>query len=104
MGFYFRRSVKLFPGLRLNLSAHGVGISADVKGFHSGITAHGRMYTSASLPGSGIGFRRYSPRRIYSPHAITPPSRSHAIGFWAGWWFLPFAILIAIVAYFRISR
>src|SRR5436190_12244342 len=33
MGWSFRKSVKILPGVRLNLSKRGVGVSAGVRGF-----------------------------------------------------------------------
>jgi len=32
MGFRFRKSFKIFPGLKLNVSKSGLGLSAGVKG------------------------------------------------------------------------
>jgi hypothetical protein len=59
MGFRFQRRIRIFRGLTLNLSKSGVGISAGVRGFHTGIDAKGRRYTSAGLPGTGISWRKY---------------------------------------------
>lgn len=53
MGFRFRKSVKLFPGVRLNLSKRGIGASVGVKGLHVSNGPSGpRM--SASIPGTGL--------------------------------------------------
>jgi hypothetical protein len=46
MGFYHRKSVNLGP-FRVNLSKSGVGT-----------TARGKKYTSFSIPGTGIGYRK----------------------------------------------
>jgi hypothetical protein len=61
-GLRFQRRVKLFPGVHLNLSLSGVGVSAGGKGFHVGVTAKGQKYVSAGLPGSGLGVRQYAPK------------------------------------------
>ena len=56
MAFYYRKSIGLGP-FRVNLSSRGVGLSAGVKGFRTGISGSGRRYTSFSVPGTGMGYR-----------------------------------------------
>jgi hypothetical protein len=60
-GLRFQRRVKLFPGVHLNLSLSGVGVSAGRRGFHVGMTAKGQKYVSAGLPGTGLSVRQYGP-------------------------------------------
>lgn len=57
MGFRFQRSIKLFPGLKINLSKSGIGWSAGVRGAHTGVDAKGRRYTSVGIPGTGLSWR-----------------------------------------------
>ena len=57
MGFTYRKSVNLGP-FRVNLSKSGVGYSVGAGGFRSGVSARGKKYTSFSLPGTGIGYRK----------------------------------------------
>jgi hypothetical protein len=59
MGLRFRRSIKILPGVRLNLSKSGLGISAGPRGLHVGIDARGRKYASAGIPGTGLSSRQY---------------------------------------------
>ncbi len=55
MGFRFRRTIKVLPGVRLNLSRSGISTSVGVRGAH--ITAgHGRIRETAGIPGSGISY------------------------------------------------
>lgn len=78
MAFRFRRSVKLAPGIRLNLGKRGVGISAGVRGLHVGVRADGKKYVSAGIPGTGISathFAGHQPRKA----AILPGAISSAI-------------------------
>jgi hypothetical protein len=56
MGWSFRRSIKILPGLRLNLSKRGVGISAGVRGAHASTGPRGTWFNT-SLPGSGLSYR-----------------------------------------------
>ena len=59
MGLCSQRRIKLMPGLHLNLSQSGIGISAGVRGAHVGVTARGQRYTSVGLPGIGLSWREY---------------------------------------------
>ena len=57
MGFYYRKSVNLGP-FRVNLSKSGLGYSVGGRRFRVGTTARGRKYTSFSIPGTGVGYRK----------------------------------------------
>jgi len=60
MGLRFQRRVKLLPGVHLNLSLSGVGVSVGGRGgTHIGVTARGQRYTSTGLPGSGLSWCEY---------------------------------------------
>ncbi|MHC6050771.1 DUF4236 domain-containing protein [Ralstonia solanacearum] len=52
MGWSFRRSVKIAPGIRLNFSKSGISTSIGVKG----LTYNTRGRVTASIPGTGIRF------------------------------------------------
>ena len=54
MGFRFRRSFGILPGVRINLSKHGVGISAGVPGARVSLSPTGRVTGTASIPGTGL--------------------------------------------------
>jgi Protein of unknown function (DUF4236) len=62
MGFRFQRRIKVLPGVHINLSKSGVGLSVGGRGAHIGIDSHGRRYTSVGLPGTGISWRGYQPK------------------------------------------
>ncbi len=53
MGMRFRRSVKLAPGVKLNLTKTGVGMTFGLKGAHYSVHSSGRRTTSYGLPGTG---------------------------------------------------
>jgi hypothetical protein len=55
MGFYYRKSIGLGP-FRVNLGSRGVGLSAGVKGFRTGVSSAGRRYTTFSVPGTGLRY------------------------------------------------
>jgi hypothetical protein len=56
--FQFRKRLKLAPGLSLNVSKKGLGLSAGPKGLKTSISAQGRITGSAGIPGSGISYRK----------------------------------------------
>lgn len=59
MGFTFRKSFKIAPGVRLNMSKSGLGMSAGVRGARVGFNSRG-SYTSVGIPGTGIYSTSYS--------------------------------------------
>jgi len=54
MGFRFGRSIKIMPGVRLNVSSRGLGVSAGVPGARIGIGPGGRVTRTLSIPGTGL--------------------------------------------------
>ncbi len=58
MGFYYRKSVNLGP-FRVNIGKSGLGYSVGGRGFRVGTSSRGRKYTSFSIPGTGVGYRKY---------------------------------------------
>jgi hypothetical protein len=60
MGWYYRKSKSVGP-FRVNLSKSGVGFSVGGRGFRSGVNARGRRYTTASVPGTGLRYRKNHP-------------------------------------------
>ena len=63
MGFRFRKSVKIAPGVRLNIGKKSVGISAGVKGARVSVNSSGRKTTTVGIPGTGL-LRRCIIRRF----------------------------------------
>lgn len=51
MGFFFRKRVKILPGLYMNLSKGGVGFSAGVKGCRVSVNPKGETYLNAGSNG-----------------------------------------------------
>lgn len=56
MGLRFRKSVKIAPGVRLNIGKKSVGISAGVKGYRKSINSSGRATTSIGTPVAGVSY------------------------------------------------
>lgn len=53
MGIRFRKSMNLAPGVRLNLSKSGLGVSVGRRGARFGVGPRG-PYTSFGIPGTGF--------------------------------------------------
>lgn len=58
MGFQFRKSKKIAPGIRLNFTKNGIGISGGIRGARISRSATGRRTASLGIPGSGISYRK----------------------------------------------
>lgn len=57
MGFKFRKSIKVAPGVKVNLSNKGVGVSAGVKGVRVSTGPSGSRITT-SIPGTGLSYEQ----------------------------------------------
>ena len=55
MGFRFRRSFRLLPGIRVNLGKRGASLSVGVRGAHVTVGPTGTR-TTVGLPGSGLSY------------------------------------------------
>jgi uncharacterized protein DUF4236 len=74
MGFRFRRSVKLIPGLRLNLSKSGVSLTAGVPGAHLNFSPRGAR-TTFGVPGSGFSWsQNLNPGQQTTSRCVPPES------------------------------
>lgn len=75
MGFRFRRSIKLFPGLRLNFGKRGISASIGVRGAHVTYGPTGTR-TTVGLPGSGLSYTHLEKPHHEAPilTAAEPPS------------------------------
>ena len=56
MGLRFRKSVKIAPGVRLNLNKNSTSVSFGGKGAHYTVSSTGRKTASVGIPGTGISY------------------------------------------------
>jgi len=75
MGFRFRKSIKLFPGIRINLSKSGVSTSVGVPGATVNFSDKGTR-TTVGLPGTGMSYSE----RISGNKAGPQPGEPEAQG------------------------
>ncbi|MFL5964505.1 MAG: DUF4236 domain-containing protein [Gaiellaceae bacterium] len=98
--FRFRRTVKIAPGLRLNINKKSVGLSAGTGGVRYSINSSGRRTTSVGLPGTGLSYQHRSGGRrraqtglLLADEATVIPSPTRVLASAVGWLtFLVFAL------------
>lgn len=56
MGWRFRRSVTLMPGVRVNFGLRGPSVSVGGKGFRTTFGSNGRVTRSIGIPGTGLSY------------------------------------------------
>jgi hypothetical protein len=74
MGFRFRRSVKILPGIRLNFGKRGISTSIGVRGAHVTFGKSGTR-TTVGLPGSGLSYTHLEKR--HAVQRVEPPMLQH---------------------------
>lgn len=76
MGFRFRRSIKIAPGIRLNLNSKSTSLRIGPKGLGYTFSSNGKKRVTASIPSTGISYSEVvSPaRRQPSIPVQSPPS------------------------------
>ncbi|WP_028324482.1 DUF4236 domain-containing protein [Desulfatirhabdium butyrativorans] len=70
MGFRFRKSIRIAPGIRINLAKKGASLSVGTRGATVNFSSRGTR-TTVGLPGTGIS---------YSESERWPNGRSAASG------------------------
>jgi hypothetical protein len=74
MGLRFQRRIRLFPGVRLNLSKSGISTSIGARGAWFTFGPRGTR-TTVGLPGTGVSYTTQSPaHRHEQPPAPAPTS------------------------------
>lgn len=63
MGFKVRKSIKIAPGVRLNVSSKNLGLSAGVRGARVSVNTNGRVTRTVGIPGTGISHTSTSSSR-----------------------------------------
>jgi hypothetical protein len=92
MGFRFRRSIKIAPGLRVNLSKAGPSVSFGGRGLTTNVSVRGTRHT-VSIPGTGVS---YSTKREHSEGTYRRPLGT---GRRIGVIFLGCVVLFALLAF-----
>ena len=77
MGFRFRKSVKVAPGVRLNLGKKSAGISVGVKGAGVSINSKTGITSHVSIPGTGLSYAETSHKKSLPSDEITSKKSSN---------------------------
>jgi hypothetical protein len=75
----FRKRVKLFGPVHLNVSLHHVGLGVSVPGASFSINSAGRRQVSVGVPGSGMRVQQV----WNAPRNVTPIGTSRSVRFHA---------------------
>ena len=93
MGLRFRKSIKIFPGIRINLSKSGISTSVGVPGATVNIKSN-KTTATAGLPGTGVSYRSSS--QIPEPPGQDRRISGGAVLFWG---LVAFAVVMALLAH-----
>ena len=69
MTAYFRKSFKVAPGVHINLSKRGTGVSFGGRGAHVSFSPTGRVTKTLNIPGTGIYYRDVDTLHAKAAHA-----------------------------------
>ncbi len=72
----FRRSLKIAPGVRLNVTKTGFGVTAGPRGAHYSVNSSGMRTRSVGLPGTGLYYQDRSKGGRTKPPAGRPAGAS----------------------------
>ena len=78
----FRRSIRVVPGVKINLNKKSAGVTIGRRGMHYTVNTKGQQTTSVGLPGTGLSVQHTSkPKRSRtSPALTTANSRLAGLG------------------------
>ena len=97
MGFRFRRSMKLIPGVRLNFGKRGVSVSMGPRGAKLTVGPTGTRAT-VGLPGTGLSYtERIGGEHVVDHEAVAVPTQVSSVSL--GW---IVAAILAVVILFLI--
>ena len=95
MGFFrFRRSIRLMPGIRINLGKRSASVSIGVQGAHVTLGGPQGTRTTVGLPGTGLSYTETTGHPQVAPAPGAAPGRSGA-----AWWWLALLLAIAAIAW-----
>lgn len=69
MGFRFRKSFKIAPGVRVNIGKKSMGVSVGVRGLRYSVNTKGRRTASAGIPGTGLYYTTTSSSKRYKTNS-----------------------------------
>lgn len=78
MGLRFRKSIKVAPGVKLNLNKNSASVTVGTKGAHYTVNSNGKKTTSTSIPGTGLSYvsAKNGGKKKNSKTSIKPKSKT----------------------------
>ncbi len=80
MGLRFKKSVKIAPGVKVNLNKKSAGITVGPKGSKVTVNTKGRKTVSVGVPGSGLSYTKSSDGTSSNKKAVKSTSHSSNSG------------------------
>lgn len=81
LGWNFRKSVKIAPGVKINFSKRSVGMSVGPKGYKVSVNSKGDVHKTVSIPGTGL----YKREKLNTKQTKTVPVSSQTTPRETGW-------------------
>ena len=95
MGLRFRRSIKIAPGVRVNLNKKSASVTFGPKGLKHTVSTTGKSHTTVGVPGTGLSYTTSGDRPASVPAAQRPTSpKSKAV-------VLPLCIFLGVLGVHR---
>jgi hypothetical protein len=100
MPFRFHRSVRIAPGIRINLAKRGASLSVGGRGHWLTFGKRGTRAT-IGLPGTGLSYSTTIRKTHHEAHSEAQPAvlqdASPKGSAWRGWlWILLFVVIVAV--------
>lgn len=93
MGLRFRRSIKIAPGVRVNLNKKSASVTFGPKGLKHTVSTTGKSHTTVGVPGTGLSYTTSGGRPASVPAAQRPTSpKSKAV-------VLPLCIFLGVLGW-----
>lgn len=70
MGLRFRKSIKVAPGVKLNVGKKSAGISVGTKGARYSVNSSGRRTTTVGAPGTGLSYTKSHTKSKEKTHNV----------------------------------
>ena len=95
MGLRFRRSIKIAPGVRVNLNKKSASVTFGPKGLKHTVSTTGKSHTTVGVPGTGLSYTTSSdqPARVPADQRPTSPKSKAVV--------LPLCIFLGVLGVHR---
>ncbi len=97
MGFRFRKTIRLLPLARLNISKSGTSLSLGKRGLTVNLGKKGTR-TTLGAPGTGLSYSHYTPHEK-SPNGDEHPPTHNNTRFSRYWHLLALAVIVMMALY-----